>query len=105
MSSTTFMRALLLSALLAASGCQTGGSKPIAGAETSTQAMVCDKCHTAWVQQLDDKGHPVPFAYRSRGAESCPECDRIAAQDFSTGKMDACKMCGVTPQVVERKKL
>jgi len=97
--------------LLAAStlfiGCQQSSrTEPAAmGTMTTGPVVMCDTCKTTWVrsQKLDDKGHPIPFAYTVKGAHVCDECEKAAAGYYATGKLDACKMCGDKLQIVQPK--
>ena len=104
-----FHRGLLFTALLVGAGCQSGGSRPPAMASATPEPeptiVRCDKCRTTWVRHLDDKGHPVPFAYHSTGAEACAECAKAVEEYFAGGgTMRQCKKCGATPEVLERNK-
>ncbi|HEY8668078.1 MAG TPA: hypothetical protein VIL86_15630 [Tepidisphaeraceae bacterium] len=95
-----------LAAMLFAAGCNSNGSTPrtrAAAPGTPGSAIVCEMCKTTWVQsgKLDDKGHPVPFSYTYKEAKVCPDCEQAAADYFATGKVDECKTCGTSLQVVK----
>ena len=98
--------------LLAASaffiGCQDSSkSEPTAsmGSMTMGPVVMCDTCKTTWVrsQKLDDKGHPIPFAYTVKGAHVCDDCEKAAAGYYASGKLEPCKMCGDKLQIVQPK--
>jgi hypothetical protein len=84
-------------------GCQDAHHNNSASmARPGEQVVMCDSCKTTWVrsQKLDDKGHPIPFAYTVKGAHVCDDCEKAVAGYYATSKLEPCKTCGDKLQIV-----
>jgi hypothetical protein len=82
--------ALLLTGILAVTGCQSTGSS---ASSDSEQAVMCSKCKTVWVHRPHQMGKITVF--RNEKTMVCPDCQSLVESFFSTGKFQhTCKTCG-----------
>ncbi|MCX5661028.1 MAG: hypothetical protein NTW19_15170 [Planctomycetota bacterium] len=91
----------LAAALLMAGGCQSEGSHHGMSHGDHSNAMMCDKCKTVWIQNPGGDPHK-PWTVKSSKGMECPDCKTAAANFFATGKFEhTCSSCGGSMEACE----
>lgn len=67
-----------------------------AGSSAKQPGMACSRCEAVWVQAPSRAGKPGSvMLYRGQPRHVCSQCNRMALQFFSTGKIGGtCPECG-----------
>ena len=77
--------------------CQTAAAPATAA---GTEAVMCDKCKTVWVNtpvSIGAPGRMQTVMYRDSKTMTCPECQLAIANFWKTGQMKhTCSTCGGT---------